>query len=257
MRRLLRRRDNVMILKYGSYAHDEGEVGFTVDRTPVDGAQGKLAGYDERWTIFGQLQAATQSALTTAIEALEAAYAEHGKDLILYLSDGTTETAHHLKQENSRPPGVRVASGPSYPDGAGAQYSTFRDYQITVEATIFQGPWTLDAADSPANLGSYTEVVQITGNGGPRFTVRQGLIRPQMQLLAQSTPIVGSQTGQAVGRFAFPPPNPPSIPGVHQDQLSPSREFSRGEDGKPVYTTSWSYTGSWVRGTTNPVPRVR
>lgn len=247
-----------MILKYGTYAHQEGEVSFTTERTALNGEKGEVIGYTERWTISGQVQAASQAALTTAIAALEAAYSRHGKDLVLYLSDGTTETAHKLKQSQSRPPGIQVVSGPRYPDGQGAQYSTFRDYEIVVQADILiTPPFAPDAPESPSNLGSYTETVSIIGNGGPRHGVRQGLIRPQIQTLAQSTPIYGQQSGQAVGRFSFPPANPPSLPGVHQDQRSVTRDFSRGEDGKPQYTTSWDYSATWVGGSSTPNPRVK
>src|SRR4051812_10427001 len=100
-----------MIFKYGSYTHDAAELTLTIRREPVF-CQGNFeSAYKESWQGKGFLQAADQAALTTAINALQAAYATHGQNATLYLADGTTATSHALVSANSYT-GVRVTQHP-------------------------------------------------------------------------------------------------------------------------------------------------
>lgn len=225
-----------MYLKYGSYTHaaNEAEIKITRDTNNRD-SQGRLVKMTERWQIDGELQAASQSAITTAIDALIAAYSSDNSDLILYLDDGTTESSHTLKRADAIS-GPRVVQRPSFPTGRGAEYATFRTYSIAVEADF--------AGDSSVGLVSWMETLEFFG-GGERWAYLETLNgAPQRQTLAQQTTYHVTQRGEAVGLLAYPSVQGPIWPSQeHTDQRRITRSVpdkvgpSRFENWK----VSWEY----------------
>ncbi len=228
-----------MFLKYGSYTHSANEVSVAISRTPRYDEHDRILSMIERWEIDGRLAADTQAALTTAINALEAAYETQGQNVGLYLDDGTTLTSHAITSADTIG-GVRVVEGPSYPDGRGAEYSTFRNYRIALEA---------ETDIAPGNtLLFWEERIETTGGGG-RFVMLQTLTgSPQKQIVAQATPYRAIQSGRAVGYGAYPLPASPLWPASeHVDQRqvgrrSPRRRGPTGQASYEEWEVVWSYS---------------
>jgi hypothetical protein len=192
----------------------------------------------ERWDIQGMLQisdqgtaAANQAAMTTEIDALEAAYAENDKDIGFY-DDSDNLTSHFIDSSATRT-GVRVIQPPSFPVGGGAEYSTFRTYQFQVEADHpFSGP----------ALISWTEAVSFEGTGGPVW----GFLQPingfaQQQLFSERSTQLGYQRGRAVGNGVYPAVPGPMWPTAEHEEVR-SIAYEVPPDNSKRRTVTWLYT---------------
>lgn len=224
-----------MILGYGNYRHDLAEVDCAISRSTIrsDQTQTQL-GYRETWTINGRLKADTQALLTAKIQALETAYQTDGRDLVLFLPDGTTESAHKIVSSNTLY-GTQV-SGISYPDGRNAEYSTFRNYQIVVEAEILYFP-------NANSTFVFAESFSYTGTGGSRFVVREMRNGPPVtQQVSAQTPVSWTQVGSASSRTSFPAASPPIDPGSEQQERRQVGRSTNTSEGRTTFTTSWSYS---------------
>lgn len=191
-----------MLLRYGAYTHDQNECAVVISKRAVYSPRGLRQFVRETWRVTGIKQAASQAALTAALNTLRAAYNVNGLDAGLYLDDGQTPTDHILPSAATLG-GVRVV-GLEFPNGDGAEYSTFRTYRLTLEA---------DFPDTATNLLEYDEALSFEGTGGPRrvfLDVLEGF--PQEQIGTQCTTYRAVQQGRAVGYGAYPTPPPPIWP---------------------------------------------
>ncbi len=225
-----------MFLKYGNYQHADNEASVVISKEGLFTSAGMPQGVRERWTINGRLQASSQAQLTATIAALAAAYSVQGQDVAFYLDNGQP-TSHAIPSAATNG-GVRVVVPPSFPEGRGAEYSTFRNYTIVLEAE-----WL----DPNATLLSWHEVLSFQG-GGPQFGYLEpinGL--PQKQLLKQFTTFRATQAGEAVGYWSYPAPAAPLWPAAEHLGVREIRyelPHRMGPPGAPVYTqfkVSWSY----------------
>lgn len=227
-----------MILSYNGYTHDDNEATIVMSRRAKTNDRTQTEGYVDRWTIDGVLHAASAAALTTALQALATAYSTDGGDAILYLPDGVTETAHALRS-SATTSGVRVIEA-HYPEGGGAEYTTFRSYQIVLEAET-----TFASSGGGGNQGlqSYTEIVTFSG-GGPRFAWLQPLVGPPVrQLIHQQTTYKAMQAGSAIGRNSYPTPNLPLWPQAeHIERRQLARKSPERSGLNYVnYEVTWQY----------------
>lgn len=247
-----------MILKFGNYSHAQNEAEVVLTRDEVVGNGGFRTGYKDRWVISGLLEAASQSAMTTAINAMYSAYSIDGQDVGLYLDDGTTLTSHFINSRSTMS-GVHVVSGPSFPEGKGAEYSTFRTYSITLEAE-----YLVPAGQTERGLISWMDMISYQGTGGPRRVIRRPLNgTPIIQTTHQRTPVKIMQRGTAIGRSDYPSPSTPLFPDAQLDpeqqtidRKSPKRS---GPVGRPTYTeweVTWSYVFEFAVPVAVPVPRL-
>jgi hypothetical protein len=225
-----------MYLKYGNYQHASGEASVVISKEGIFTDAGISRGVRERWDIHGRLQAADSAALSSDIAALAAAYSVQGQDVGFYFDSGQP-TSHRI-QSSLTNGGVRVVVPPSFPEGKGAEYSTFRSYALAVEAELL---------DAQASLLSWTEAVHFKG-GGPQFAFIEpinGL--PQKQLLKQFTTFHATQSGEAVGYFSYPAPPAPLWPQAeHVDRREvhfalPKRAGAPGSATYTQFKVTWSY----------------
>ena len=226
-----------MYLKYGNYQHAANEASVVISKQQVFSEAGIVRGLSERWDIQGMLQAADQTALTVAIDELCAAYAIAAQDVGFYFDNGQP-TSHRITSADTNG-GVRVIVPPSFPQGKGAEYSTYRNYAIALEAE-----WL----DPNASLLSWQETIRFQG-GGPQFAHLEPINgQPVKQLLKQATTFHASQTGEAVGYLGYPVPALPIWPAAeHIDRREIRYELPRrmGPPGSARYTqykVSWSYS---------------
>ena len=222
-------------LAYGSFAHDPGECSITIARSAL-AENGISYGYTERWAIQGRVQADTPGAVTAAILAREAAYKIPNQNLILYLGDGSA-SAHQINVAYTMG-GVRTSNFVAYPVGRGAEYSTFRNFSVSVET---------DYLDPAVDLIAWTESITFAG-GGPRTIWLEPLNGPpQQQLANEQTTFKATQTGEATGLFSYPfPPQPiwPFAEHVDQRRLSQTLPKRTGRGTAAFYSgykISWAY----------------
>jgi len=227
-----------MKLKYGAYLHGDNECEVTINREVWRDNTGKRRGYIERWSIRGKLLAAGADLvadLTTKINALITAYTSDGQDLVLYESDGVTETSHKLDTSASFG-GVKVLNGPSFPSGRGAEYATYRDYTIFVEAKF---------TDATHDTISFVETISVSGTGDSRFIYIQPLKgKAVKQTVAKKSVVLVSQDGSAVGRTAYPtPPGPVSSTYEHKERRRITKKSPKREADATYreYEISWHY----------------
>lgn len=230
-----------MYLQYGSYTHALGEARVVITRDPLENAAGDYYGYVERWDIEGLLLADDTTALSTAIAALEAAYAAGGYDLTLLLPDGVTPSQHRLLAASCKG-GTKIARPVSYPVGAGAEYTTFRTYSLAIAGEI-----PLASGQNP--IVEWRETLAFVGNGGPRFVVQE--LRngpPQIQQVSERTPVRCVQSGRAVGYQHYPFPPQPIWPVFEQREqrqvnlTSPELTGSGASRSFQNYEITWSYS---------------
>ena len=232
-----------MRLIYGSYQHDDGEAAVSINRQAKETEAGIPYALTHTWQIQGQLQGTSTTEVRDKILALERAYAVWNRDLRLVASDGTV--LHALPVAGSIS-GVRVIQPPSFPDGTGAQYTTYRDYTIVVQAEYPYGPALFDPGSSGGYLlKRFSETVSFSG-GGPKRTVIETINTPPIeQLVASHTAYRASQSGIAIGYLGYPPVNviaPPLWPRYLAEAPKISRKSAVVQNGVPTdFEVSWSY----------------
>ena len=228
-----------MYIRYGNYTHALDECGLVTQKTSINQG-GVMIGVEETWTINGFLQAASQSALITALTILELAYGRNQQTMQLLANNGTT-VARQMPGVHVLG-GTEVISGPSYPvDGTGpngAEFVNFRTYTVQV-----RGRYSL-TAPTPGQLLSWNESLAFWG-GGPRRKMRENLYgRPRGQTLVQQTVCHATQQGSAIGLLGYPTP-PIRRDGagalwpfalVEAPRLQYQSPKRNGDAGSPTYT---------------------
>ena len=229
-----------MIVKYGTFTHKLDEVALSINRSTTLNKANAIAFVTETWDLSGFLTADTQLLLNTEITNLETAYESGGKDLILFFDDGSTKSAHEMISSESIG-GLRILAGPGFPEGRGAEYTTFRRFTIQVAADF------LPSGSFRSNFLDFQEQLSFTG-GGPRFVMLQAINGlPQRQLVAQATPFRLIQSGSQIGQLRRFPPNPPLFPQdehIDQRQINQSGPRRNGTGANLVFTeftTTWQY----------------
>lgn len=221
-------------LSYGGYVHSENEVSVSVNRTTLKNQTGQPYGEQHAWTIEGRLIGDDTAAVIAAARALVAAYSRHYLDFRFYDSSGNT--AYDMKSAGSLT-GVIIDEPPSFPEGTGAQLSTFLDYRIVAHCD-----YGLTPGANP--LKAFTETLAFSGGGPRRAVVECANAEPQEQILSLRTAYRCSQSGSAVGLLAYPPIPGPIFPGKEEvvggDVQIGSPKYANG-----LYTdwpVSWSYS---------------
>jgi hypothetical protein len=221
--------------KYGNYQHAANEISLRVERNPIRGDNGVVRATRVVINMSGRYQQDTQAAITSGLSTLEDAYIDGQGDFGLYLDDGTP-TAHAISAASTGG-GIRVLKAVSYPDGRGAEYSTWRTFEVALEADVLENVGIL----------AFSETLSFKG-GGPQFIYLEPLNgAPQMQLVKQATTYKATQSGQALGYFGWVDAPAPIFPdALHQDQssvslASPHRTGPLGQPFYSLYQTTWNY----------------
>lgn len=233
-----------MYLRYGSYTHQLDEAAVQISKARQFSKNGSLVGYNETWRVTGKIVGTDTSDLTTKISELEAAYSKTNQDLSL-LTDALGTTAHVLRSSDTAN-GIKPISL-SYPTGDGAEYTTFRTYEIVLEARF-------DAEEGNGdqnNTVAYSQQISVQGTGGPQFVVKTPRYGPPIyQMVSRQSPIYITQSGSATGLRYHPQPTPPLypqflVPDSHNvTRVSPATD---SREGKRDFAINWSYNFIMVR----------
>jgi hypothetical protein len=229
-----------MILKWGSHAHAQDEVGIRITKRSIFDTFGRRMGMVHNWHILGAIHASSQANLTTALGTLEAAYDLDYNDRKLYLNNGTTETEHILL--NSACFGGTHVTGFGYIDGPWkmrTEYANRRTFWAMVQGEIRTG----------SGQYAWKERVRIKGTGGQKFRYMPRLVgSPIAQTLQTATSFYYIQEGSAVGREAYiaaPGPLYPSIEHLEQREIAYYTPEDMRTDGtnpqNEKYLTTWRY----------------
>jgi len=213
--------------KYGSYQHDEGECQVSIQRTNTHSDAGVRNKIVDKYVVTGRIHGTSASDLSNKIRAMQNAYAHDGKDF------GLVGTAHIVSARDAI---IRVAEGPSFPEGAGGQYTTYRDFTVTIEAIQ-------QSQTAGKSSRTYSETITVSG-GGPRYVFIEVLNGPpQKQMPVSQTVCIVTQEGQATSPSSHPSPASQLYPGAIMEApvIRKNRvQLINGVPSEP-YTTSWSY----------------
>lgn len=225
-----------MRLRYGGYTHQTGECSVVIRKEKTLSDRGVITGFKEFWRISGMLMANSVAELTTAILAFEQAYSRSNLDLEL-LTDAGTPTAHRLIAAQTT--GGVLIRALAYPVGDGAEYTTFRRFEIEAEAD-----YSLNITGGQAVV-SFNQVISQTGTGGPRYaTIETRNGPPVRQIVSQRTPIIVTQSGSATGLQRYPTPPAPLYPryeDVTDRQFSQSTAANKGQNRESELSIQWAY----------------
>lgn len=226
-----------MILNWGSYAHDQDEVGVRIQHRDIFDTFGRRMGSVQDWHILGAKHGSSQADLTSKLTALEAAYNEDYRDLTLYLSNGTTKTVHEMKSSDMFGGTHRVGFG--YIDGP---------WKMRTEYANQRTFWAIVRGETRVGSGQYAwkETLRIKGTGGPKFRYMPQLVGfPIPQTLQTATTFYYVQEGYAVGRETWIAPPGPLYPGIEHVEM---REISyvtpkdmRWGPENELFSTTWRY----------------
>lgn len=220
-----------MYLYYRGFLFDNNEIEYTRSKDAVRNGNGQVQYIREIWQCKGKRHAASQSALITALGLVENALAYNGGDVGIYLDDATTLTNDFIVSSQTLG-GVRITKF-AYPEGTGAEFSTFRTFTFEIEA---DHPITLGV---PFNL-TYNEQVTFEGNGGPRIIYLDVLEGPpQGQIVQQQTSFRAVQSGSATASFDYPVENPPIWPDALKGPES--SVVKRYDLGRSEFGMTWNY----------------
>lgn len=189
------------------------------------------------WTLEGYLHASDQASLTIAMRTLESAYANDGFAAV-FLDNSGQNSAHHIGGNGSRR-GCRVIGGVNWLWNNGAEYTTYRSYQIQLEADY----------DNPfANIWLFEESISRKGNTGQRVVWKPSLNGPaQRQITYAQTTQKVVQRGTIIGMFSYASPPPPLWPFAElpelreEDQSAPKRFGPIGAPYYREYPTNYAY----------------
>ena len=224
-----------MYVQIGTYAHAAAEAGVVFTAEQIRSPRGDPYVLRKRLTVSGLLiPTAGEDNMTTAIEALEAAYVDQPKgtgDCGLYQTDGTATP--HMLDNGSSLDGIKVVQR-QFPN-AEEVYSVNRQFSVTLEADYPLG-WP--------RLLAFSETIQLIGAGGPnKVFVRlvQGV--PDYQETSTNTETRATQSGFSVATYPYPSFALPAWP---DDEQTSARNISYSSPVKrdgyfTEYTTRWSY----------------
>lgn len=182
-----------MVLAYGPFRHPVGQpkVSFVADAIKNEGEV--VVAYAARVDIAGMVIGVgsdPQQSIGQQIQQIQQAYATPNKDVVLYLSDGATPSQNVLRVSDTLG-GIRVVRSPSFPEGGGAEYATYRTFTVGLEAEL--------PAVGATALWSFRESLTFQG-GGRVWDISQPIFGDGIeQTVKQKSPYTAIQTGEAVG----------------------------------------------------------
>ncbi len=225
-----------MFVSYGSYSHDPGEVEVAVLKDAVRTGGDTIWAHKWNWELRGQLVGTSESDIDGKVAALEAAYIDD-QDIAIELTGGGDTNLSVAVADTMG--GIRVVSGPNYPDNRGAAYVTYLPYTINLEAIVpISGPET--------TLLAFEESITREG-GGPRYGMLEPVVGfPVRQLLKRNTIFRATQTGRAVGINSRPFPANPLWPSALKEapqieKPSPKRIGAGNQQTYTEFEITWKY----------------
>lgn len=233
-----------MFVQIGNYRHGINEAGLSISHQVRETAAGLPYLVDVQWGVEGKLRnrSGNPRLLDREMERLEQAYSQRGMDISLLHNDG--RRSHHTMRNSDTIGGIR-ATFLAYPTTRGAEYCTYRSYQVTLNAVM-------RVANAPLYI-AFEEQINISG-GGARYGVKEVNEGPgTRQRLRTHAKCVATQSGRItmLGRYPeAPPPIWPYASDSDYPDVSKMPPVVRGRatDGTlsiAECTIQYTYTYSW------------
>lgn len=222
-----------MIFRYGNYSHADNEV--TVDYQQQSVYSTRAARHLTRrtMTIEGKKHGTDVTDLTNELNLLILAYATDNRDAVLF--DNLGNRTAHLMLTSLALGGVKVVKPPTFGTVVVGEYTTWRNFSITLEG---------DFLALVENVLAFQETITSTGTGGQRNVFLETISGlPQKQTVASRTVTSAIQTGSAVGVLSYPVPASPLFPAAEdQDQRVIERRSPLSLLGfKTEFGVQWTY----------------
>ena len=226
------------VLTFGTYEHEEDEVGIKIMSSVTYDSFGRPAVVIERWMIAGALRG---NSLDGKITALEDAYIRDGgqesQDAQFVANAGT-----HTLTSNGSYRGVRCVQfgyGKGGPWKMRTELSNRRTFHAVLQAEYFN-------VDGP--YYAFRESINTRGDGRAKWSYMPSLSGiPEYQVHQLNTPMHIVQRGTIVGREDYQAKPDPVLPFlVHGDQVEESRDtpsikLNDGTRVDDMFTSTYTY----------------
>lgn len=237
-----------MIVKIGNYSFQANESGISIQKRGLVGDTGLVYAWEHTWRLSGRLIRDTLSELEDAIRGLEDACRrisvglDQGDCAILF--DDGNRTEHYIRYRDTLN-GIRLTQPPSYPISEGAEYVTYRSFEMTIQAELGFAALGVGGVVN-SEVVSWMETITI--EGGHPLIVDLVLINgpPVQQEVSPQVPWIGIQSGEAVGRTGYLTPPKPVFVGaaIQRDaktQMTPAEQNAGAFAQASRYPTRWEY----------------
>lgn len=225
-----------LLLSYNGYDFDtETTVVAPISRRFERDRRGRRDRMVQNFRVRTVIQASTEAAIDTEVNAILTALDDDNRDLTLYQTDGATATPHVI-DTSSTLSGTRIL-GISWPEATGPEYAVQRTMEFTAEATS-------SVSGKADSLLAFAESVSTVGTGGARYAIVETVEgSPQRYKTAAKTKCRATQQGSATARSGYPSfPDPiwasRELVDRRSQTFSPAYEDRAGE---LLYTINWSY----------------
>lgn len=220
------------VVRYGSFAFDAGESSWRTNVTT------EYAGMIPTLRVItvsltGKILGSSATELANRSRLLQNAFWQVGRDLTL--TDDSGVVIESLRSGNSLS-GVTCIEGPSFPEGEGAEFVTYRTFTATFQAKY-------QAQANQALVYNWTQSVTQSG-GGPLIVWQPAVTGRPVKVIAQeATTYRATQTGSAMGLIGYPPVPPPAF-GAGNLSANPDITYTaprRVGNGLTDFAVSWTY----------------
>lgn len=234
-----------MFLQIGSYRHQINEAGLAITQRAKETKAGVPYMYELEWTISGKLRnpSGVSRDLDRKMAALEQAYSTRGVDIALLHNDG--RRTHHAIRNSDTLGGIRTLFT-AYPTTSGAEYCTYRSYQVQITASI------PIRSNAPVYI-EFEEQITIMG-GGRRWAVKEVNEGPGIRQQTRThSKCEATQSGRATMLGVYPMVPQPIWPFALQDEFPrvnklPPVTSGQNRDGtfaRKEMTITWDWSFVW------------
>jgi hypothetical protein len=227
-----------MRIRIGNYRLGIAATELSISTNQVLGATGTPVAVDVVWDLQTRLKNPTgvASAFYSTLAAFENAFSQHGQDVVLELSDGTS--SYHTLLNRNCIGGTRITKYPTYSSGRSGEGINYRNASVQITGTV---------PISSFGYTAFSERISISG-GGARWGCREVNRGPGIrQQLRTHTTCRATQSGSAVGYLETPEPPPPIWAYALVDELpevgldNPNTIGLAFNASQTDYGINWSY----------------
>lgn len=226
-------------VQFGSYAHDPGEVEYSIRKRALLTDRKTPYAHMVRVDMAGMLVGSGTSEIEAKLTNMIDAYSSDNKDFSIKLGDSDTNSIISITSSETNG-GVRVVEPVSYPSNVNAVHTTYMPYTVSLEAEV--------PISNPATaIRSFVETLEFAGGGPRRGWLEPIYGRPVRQQLKQQTIYKAIQRGQAVGLYARPIIPLPIWPFALVERnprraIDNGRPYGGGSDATTMdFSVSWQY----------------
>lgn len=230
-----------LVVSYGAFTSDESECAVVETVSLLKTPMGHPYGFAYRWQIDGVRLSDSFTNTVSAMASLQGYFTGGDLTKALRLTDGATGATVAELSPNGSISGVLIEQAPGYPNGGGAQLTTFADYTIVASVEHLSPNAPLYA--------EFQESISFRGGGPLRdvFDLTNGA--PQAQILRKQTAYRAQQSGSAVGLESWPP-----VPAAKWPTMLTAAPVIQRQSPQLMGVRTLMYSVSWQYDFASPAP---